>query len=62
MWTPLGLMPQDHWLGGPSHSDRDERAAVMIFSDSNWIECLATAVGVASPESEMATDFLRDLR
>jgi hypothetical protein len=41
-------------LGGPSYRDRNEWAAVMIFSDSDWLGYSATVVGFTSPASEMA--------
>lgn len=62
MWTETGHLPQDQWLGGPSELDRDEWAAVMIFSDSYWIEYSATAVCAASSESNLAPDLAKVLR
>jgi hypothetical protein len=54
VWTTLGLLPQDQRLGGPSYRDRNEWAAVMIFSDSDWLGYSATVVRFTSPASEMA--------
>jgi hypothetical protein len=40
-------VPQYQWFGGPSHRDRNELAAVMVFKSSTIIDYSATAVDVA---------------